>query len=243
MKITKLGHCCLLIDTSASSVRATSTLRQAQGRPEELERATALSAGEEGLRILTDPGSYSVEEQKNVKDIDVVLITHEHSDHLHVDSLKTILVNNSKAKVFTNGEVGKILEKEKIAYEVLEHGNRKEVDGVSIEGFGEHHAEMYRTQVFIPNTGYMIANKLFYPGDALTQPPKAVSVLALPVAGPWLKLSEAIDYAIAVKPKKCFPVHDGILKNIGSTDRIPAQVLSSLGIEFKPLELNKEYEY
>src|SRR3990167_6726087 len=63
---------------------------------------------EAGLRVMTDPGIYSTE-QNNAKNIDVVLITHEHGDHLHMESLKTVLANNPKAKVITNNAVGKIL--------------------------------------------------------------------------------------------------------------------------------------
>ena len=197
---------------------------------------------ENGVRIITDPGSYTTE-QNDVKNIDVVLITHDHPHHLHLDSLKNLVQNNPNVRVFTNqGTAGK-LEKEGIAFEVLGDKQSITVKGVLIEGLGEFHAEMYRSVPLTPNTGYFIANKLFYPGYALTVPKKTVEVLALPTAGPWMKLSEGIEYAITVKPKKCFPVHDGILKNIGSTDRIPAQVLPPLGIDFKPLELGKEYEF
>lgn len=212
MKITKLGHCCLVIE-------------------------------ENGLKILADPGSYTIEEQRNVNNIDVILITHEHQDHLHVDSLKEVLKNNLGAKVLTNSGVAKVLGKERITFGILGHNQSVEIRGVRIEGWGEKHAEIYKSLAPVPNTGYLVAGKFFYPGDALTIPPRPISVLALPVAGPWLKLSEAIDYAISVKPATCFSVHDGILKSVGSTDRIPAQVLPPIGIEFKPLELGKEYEF
>ena len=41
----------------------------------------------DGLTVLTDPGAFS-QEQNQIRGIDVVLITHEHGDHLHVESLK-----------------------------------------------------------------------------------------------------------------------------------------------------------
>ncbi|MEK6878040.1 MAG: MBL fold metallo-hydrolase [Nanoarchaeota archaeon] len=43
-----------------------------------------------GVRILTDPGNYSTM-QDTAENVDFILITHEHSDHLHIDSVKTIL--------------------------------------------------------------------------------------------------------------------------------------------------------
>ena len=95
----------------------------------------------------------------------------------------------------------------------------------------------------IANVGYFIANKLFYPGDALTNPKKPVEVLALPITAPWTKLDEVIDYSLAVKPNICFPVHDGNLKSPGPFYRIPPTVLEPRGIKFIAPEINKEYEF
>lgn len=211
MKITKFGHCCLLIE-------------------------------ENGVRILTDPGSYSTQ-QSEVKNIDFVLITHEHSDHLHIDSLKALLKNNPKAKIITNKSVGALLEKENIAFSPIEDSQNFDASGVLIEGFGKDHALMHSLIPPSQNTGYFIANKLFYPGDAFTNPEKQVEILALPVAGPWMRLLEAIDYALEAKPKICFPVHEGILKQPGSTHSIPPKVLELKGIKFVALEIDKEYEF
>ena len=95
----------------------------------------------------------------------------------------------------------------------------------------------------INNTGYLIANKLFYPGDAFTNPNRPIEILALPVAGPWMKLAEAIDYALVLKPKICFPVHDGILKQPGITNTLPQEILAWQGIKWSVLEIGKEYEF
>jgi L-ascorbate metabolism protein UlaG (beta-lactamase superfamily) len=179
MKITKFGHCCLLIE-------------------------------EKGLRILTDPGSFTTQ-QNTIKDIDVVLITHEHMDHFHINSLKNILKNNATVKILTNKAVGKLLDKEKIKYELVQDKQHIKIKNVLIEGFGTKHAEMHSSIPPTDNTGYFIDNRLFYPGDAFTIPGKNVEILALPVAGPWMKISEAMDYAIGLRPKICFPVHDAVL--------------------------------
>jgi len=70
----------------------------------------------------------------------------------------------------------------------------------------------------------------------LTDPEWRVAILALPVAGSWLKLSEAVDYALKLKPDSCFPVHDAILKNSGLSHRAPAEILPKSGIVFTVLE-------
>jgi L-ascorbate metabolism protein UlaG (beta-lactamase superfamily) len=196
---------------------------------------------ENGLRILTDPGSYSTAQNK-VESIDIILITHDHQDHLHIDSLKAVLKNSPQARIITNRSVGKLLDKENLPYTVLEDGQKTSEKGVLIEAFGKKHAIMHPTIPQIDNTGYLIGNKLFYPGDALTNPKKPIEILALPVAGPWLKLSEAIDYAKEIKPALCFPVHEGGLKSPGSVYRLPLTVLGPLGISFIVLEIEKETE-
>jgi L-ascorbate metabolism protein UlaG (beta-lactamase superfamily) len=211
MKITKLGHCCLLIE-------------------------------EQGVRVLTDPGNYSTS-QNDVKELDLIIITHEHPDHLHLESLKQVLVNNSNVPIITNTAVGKILESENIEYQILENGSSTIFKDILIEAYGEKHADIYETVQPVQNTGYFIADKLFYPGDALTDPERPIDVLALPITAPWLKISEAIDYAKKLKPKRAFPVHDAILKNPAMVHRLPSQVLPAAGIEFIALAEGEAYEF
>jgi L-ascorbate metabolism protein UlaG (beta-lactamase superfamily) len=205
MKITKLGHCCLLIETK-------------------------------GKRILTDPGAWS-DAQNQVRDIDLILITHEHQDHLHIDSLIQVIANNPTANIITNTAVGKILSEKGIAFEILEEGNTTTFESIALEAFGARHEEIYGELGQVQNTGYFIDETLFYPGDALTNPQKPVDILALPIVAPWLTFKQAMEYAIEVKPKVCFPVHDGMLQldKPGPIYRMPPQILEPHGIAFIPL--------
>lgn len=189
-----------------------------------------------GKRILTDPGRFSVS-QNDVTNLDIILITHEHADHLHSDSLTTILKNNPQAKVITNESVGKILTDLGVMYEVLPETMPTECCGVSIEAFPGKHVEIFEEVGQVENTGFFIADKLFYPGDAYIEPRKPVAVLALPVAGPWCKVADAINYAIAVNPKKAFPVHDAVLNEEGLklTHGIFKAQLETKGITFVPM--------
>src|SRR5687767_9169583 len=126
MKVTKLGHCCLVIE-------------------------------EAGVKIMTDPGAFSLDDgQLTVTDLDVVLITHEHQDHLHIASIKTILKNNSSVEIITNSAVGKILTSEGIKFTLLEDGTKIDYKGISLEGFGTTHAEIYENYGQVLNTGFLI---------------------------------------------------------------------------------------
>lgn len=195
-------------------------------------------------RVMTDPGSYSTL-QDNEKNIDLVVITHEHPDHLHIDSLKEILKNNPNIEIITNTSVGKLLTEAGITnFQILENGNNGEYGGVYFEAHGDLHAEIYNEFGMVENTGYFIGHDLFYPGDAFTNPNKQIDILALPVAGPWMKIKDAINYALELKPRICFAVHDGMIEidKSGPIYRLPENVLPKNGIEFRKLEIGKEEE-
>lgn len=198
---------------------------------------------ENGKRIMTDPGSWTIEEQSKETNIDLVIITHEHGDHIHIESLKKIIENNTDLKIITNEGVGKLLDEAGIKYEILEYKNSKDFLGVEIEAYDCKHEEIYQEIGQVQNTGYFIGKRLFYPGDSFVNPGKTVEILALPVAGPWTNVKNVINYALDIKPKVFFPVHDGMLKSFGSNHKIPAMILEKSGIYFKSLEVNKEEEF
>ncbi len=208
MHIHKISHCCLVID-----------LKTKDGH---------------SRRILIDPGFYSVEKHSKVNKIDIVLITHEHADHFHVESLKELLKNNSNVEIITDKGVGAILAKEGVTHHVMEHGNVIDTKGVRIEALGKDHAVLHSSLPLMSNIGFLIQNSLFFPGDAFTNPLKEIDILALPVAGPWMKISEAIDFALQLKPKKAFPVHDAV--RIPTAHLLPEKILVANGIEFIKLE-------
>ncbi len=214
MKITKFGHCCLLIE-------------------------------EKGVRVLTDPGSYTTA-QNDVKDVDVILITHEHGDHFHVESVKKILENNPDATIITNTSVDKLLREADIPDAIIiEDGQSDRVGGLSISGHGHQHVEIYKDISQVPTTSYMIGERLFCPGDSWHIPKIPVELLALPVAGPWCKVKDAIEFALEINPKTAFPVHDAQLNELGLksiyTGATP-KALQEKGINFMPLEIGKETE-
>ncbi len=194
-----------------------------------------------GKRIMTDPsnsdyGGDSISE----KDISAILITHEHGDHLHIETLKEVLKNNPDAIVISNTSVGKLLTEAGIPFIKVEDSEDYMLSDILIKGFGDKHAQIYEDYGQVQNTGYMI-NDFCYPGDSFSVPPTKVDILALPVLGPWMKMKDAIDYAKEIKPRIVFPVHDAPLKPFATfIYKIPEHFLSLVGIEFKKLEIGKE---
>jgi hypothetical protein len=57
--------------------------------------------------------------------------------------------------------------------------------------------------------------ELYYAGDSYTVPEVEVGTLAAPIGAPWLKIGDAMDYVLAVKPKRAFYVHDMTLSVAG----------------------------
>jgi len=198
---------------------------------------------ENGKKIMTDPGSWTVEEQEREKNIDLIIITHEHGDHIHISSLKKILEENPNTIIITNEGVGKLLDESGIKYEILKDKDPKDFFGVEIEACDCKHEEIYQDISRVKNTGFFIGKRLFYPGDSFYNPNKLVEILALPIAGPWTNVKSAVDYALEIKPKVCFPVHDGMLKSFGANHKIPSIVLEKNNIVFKSFEENNEEEF
>jgi L-ascorbate metabolism protein UlaG (beta-lactamase superfamily) len=214
MKITKYGHCCLLIE-------------------------------EGNLRILTDPGNFS-EGFTALKNIDVILITHEHQDHFHIPAIDEIIRNNPKVRIITNKSVATIIDQQeiKVDYDIISDSERIEINEVLIQGYGSVHQEIYNEVVKpVENTGYFIANRLFYPGDSLYNPGREVEILALPTAGPWLNIKQSIDYAFELNPSVCFPVHDGVTKIPMVANTIIPKALEPKGIKYVVIENGKSHEF
>ncbi|GAB7193031.1 MBL fold metallo-hydrolase [Kineococcus sp. NUM-3379] len=52
---------------------------------------------------------------------------------------------------------------------------------------------------------------LLHPGDSYAAVPEGVDVLAVPLNAPWAALRETVEFVRAVAPSTAVPVHDGLL--------------------------------
>ena len=198
-----------------------------------------------GMKILTDPGNFTVEQVKAAQGINTILITHEHQDHFHVESVQAVLENNPGAAIVSNSAVAKLLAEKNIQCTVIGDTQSAEVNGMLIEGFGREHAPIYGAVGSVENTGYFVGNKFYFPGDAFYDPKKPIDVLALPTAGQWMKISETIDFAKQVKPRTAFPVHDGMIipEFRGFMLSIMQNILKSDGIELVSIPDGESREF
>ena len=83
---------------------------------------------------------------------------------------------------------------------------------------GEKHAVIHPDLPRFDNSGYLVeaeGQRVFHPGDALSELVEDVDLLFLPVHAPWNKVSEVLDYARAVGAARNVAVHDMLLSDLG----------------------------
>ncbi len=195
--------------------------------------------------IVTDPGIWN--SLPDAKYIDAILITHEHQDHCDIEQIKALVARCPSARVITQEAVAKKLKEVGVTCETIKNGTTIDIKGISVESYGSEHACIYGDVSPCQNTGYLINGELFAPGDALHDlPARPVRILALPTGGPWMRLSEAIDYAKKLKPEIVFPIHDAMYIEKYRKSLIPRIVggnLESVGIKFIDIPLNSPQEF
>jgi hypothetical protein len=75
-------------------------------------------------------------------------------------------------------------------------------------------------------------------------PDVKVGTLAAPIGAPWLKIGDAMDYILEVKPKRAFYAHDMTLSVAGKNmhaDRLKWATEQGGG-EFYPLEVGESLD-
>ncbi len=158
-------------------------------------------------RLLLDPGVFS-RGFEDLRGLTALLVTHQHPDHLDTDRLAALLEANPQARLHCDeGSAGQLGD---LPHMVVRDGDVLDL-GTPVEVIGSRHAVIHPDIPGIPNVGYLIGERFFTPGDALTVPEPEVEVLGLPTAAPWLKLSEAVELLRTVRPRLAFPVHDAVL--------------------------------
>ncbi|CAM5624343.1 MBL fold metallo-hydrolase OS=Kitasatospora aureofaciens OX=1894 GN=GCM10010502_11470 PE=4 SV=1 [Kitasatospora aureofaciens] len=163
--------------------------------------------------LIVDPGAFT--DPAALAGADAVLITHEHMDHFEESRLRAAMEADPALRVWTNGAVAAQLEGLGQRVTEVGEGDAFEIGGVGVSVHGEWHAVIHPDVPRVKNIGFLFDGRLFHPGDAFTVPPHAVDTLLLPLAGPWSKASEVVDYVRESGPRQAVPVHEATLSPIG----------------------------
>jgi len=194
-----------------------------------------------GSTLIIDPGMFTMP-LSDIVGVVAIVITHEHADHWTPEQLTRILERNPKARIL--GPAGVAAAASDFDVEVVKDGDAVEVEPFTLRFFGEKHAVIHSSIPVIDNVGVLVDDELYYAGDSYTVPPVDVKTLAAPIGAPWLKIGDSMDYVLAVKPKRAFPIHDMTLSQAGKSmtqDRIKA-VTELGGGEFFVLQPGESYD-
>jgi L-ascorbate metabolism protein UlaG (beta-lactamase superfamily) len=167
------------------------------------------------LILYVDPvkssGSYD-----NLPRADIILVTHEHYDHLDVDLINVL--KKSGTKIFCNGAASA-----KVPGSVaMKAGDSQSIGSIGIEAVAAYNIVNERTpgQPFHPKgsgVGYIIGfggKKIYVAGDTENTPEmkalKNIDIAFLPMNLPYTMTPAMVaDAAKAFKPKILYPYHFG----------------------------------
>jgi L-ascorbate metabolism protein UlaG (beta-lactamase superfamily) len=165
--------------------------------------------------VYFDPVS-SMGNYTNMPKADLVLVTHEHSDHLDAGLIKSlskpetvVICNEASLSRLTSAQA-------------MKNGDRKNINGIEVEALPAYNIVNMRApgQPFHPKgngNGYLITfgdKRIYVAGDTENTPEmkalKNIDVAFLPMNLPYTMTPAMVaDAAIAFKPKILYPYHFG----------------------------------
>ena len=201
MRITHLGHACLLVETG-------------------------------GQHILIDPGAYSPG-IVDVTGLHIILVTHQHADHVDLQRLPAVLESNPQARLYAEPQAAAVMEAAGIAAEHTVSGETLTFGAVQVTPVGEKHALINDALPRVGNLGVVLRSEgepsMFHPGDAYDAEPGQIDILALPLNAPWTASRDTAAFARRISPRVSIPIHDALLSVIGR--RLYLSQMQSFGPE------------
>lgn len=192
-----------------------------------------------GKILLCDPVEFT-EKLPEFRNVVAIVITHKHGDHFQPEIIERIIASNPEVRIFAPEDTRDLLP----GAIVVRGGDSKEVEGFNLSFFGKDHASIIPGQVPCQNLGVVINDLIVDPGDSFDLSPITPKLLLVPISAPWAKVSEAVNYVLAVKPEMVVSVHDAVLSELGkgySNNWLKAKC-EEAGIGFAGLRVGESIE-
>ncbi len=180
----------------------------------------------DGHKLLFDPGKFTFAEgivrPAMFADVNHIIITHIHPDHLDTENLK-IIADLSGANIYTNEQVGEALQKAGIAHTVWD-------DGIHHLGSFKLKAITVIHESILDNplpqmTGFLINDKVLHPVDSMEDAllvHEGIELLIMLTMAPFANELRITAFADKLQPKQILPVHDGYAKEFFIKQRYEA---------------------
>ena len=186
---------------------------------------------------LFDPGYFTFGsgevDLESIVDIQRILLTHEHGDHVQPEFVRWLLDRGTDVTVYSNQAV----------YDLLASNDIEVVTdtpaGISSEDVVHGTTPMGTAP---PNRAFTVEGVLTHPGDSW-QPTTSAPVLALPLLIPWGSTTEAMEFARRLTPQQAVPIHDFYTSQSGREwiTGMAKAVLAKSDIEVVPLEWGESF--
>jgi L-ascorbate metabolism protein UlaG (beta-lactamase superfamily) len=167
----------------------------------------------DGFKLLIDPGTFSFAEgfieADEFNDVDAIIITHIHPDHLDQENLVKI-VELSDAKIYTVPQVIEELKKIELKSEPIP----TTIGPFSLELIPVKH-EAILDNPLPEMMALLIDGKVLHPVDSFEDKLlkyAGVELLILPVMAPFTNEVTVAAFADKINPRRVLPVHDGFAK-------------------------------
>jgi len=199
--ITRLADSCILVETDAGTT-------------------------------LVDPGFFTfdsgVVDLDSLGDIQRVLVTHEHGDHVKPEFVRWLVDRGSDVVVHSNQAVADLL---------TSHDIEVATGPLTDVSFEDVLHEPVPSGAMPPNRAYTIGGVVTHPGDS-QQVTSSAAIMALPLLAPWTSMTEAVRFAARLVPRQVFPIHDFFTSGSGRAALlgIASGVLADHGIELIRLD-------
>lgn len=181
--------------------------------------------------LLIDPGSFEVPD--NLAEVDAVLVTHIHPDHVDAEALATAQRRNPGLTIYGPAE---LREHAEIDYTAVTDGDVFTVGDFDVSVHRWPHGTVTESTALPDNLGYLVDGRVLHTGDSFPDV-DGVEVALVPVSAPWLKMLDVEAFLKASTPATFIGVHDGIDNDFGVALRknLLTKLAEENGLNYLPL--------